>query len=134
MPPTSTGEPQNPLERPRGDDELTSKSSGPGGGAAADQSKAVVFVGIRNTGTRPITATDWEIIFGDEHDRSEYPVLKFRSNKEVPPGESLSISQKFSFDERWKRLQQAVGKKSATVKASIVGIEYADGSNWKRSS
>jgi len=128
-PSTSRGDLSNPLDR--GGVEIlappATRTPPP-----SDDSKVTVYTGIKNTGTRAITAIDGEIIFGNRRDQSEYFVIHFRYKKGIPPGQSLLLSQKFSFVEGWKRLQQAVQNKSASVKVSIAGLEYADGSGWRR--
>src|SRR6185369_6999576 len=130
-PSTSTGELPHPLEGSRGNDNLASPESKQA--PPPDDFKVAVYPGIRNTGPRAITAIDWEIIFCDNRDGSGYFVLHFRSEREVLPGQSVQLSQKFPVDERWNRVQESIENQSAIVKASIVGVEYADGSSWKRS-
>ena len=129
-PSASTVELRHPLEGSRGDDEVGSPESNPA--PQSDGFKVAVYPGIKNTGPRTITAIDWEIIFCDYRDASGYFVLHFRSEREVLPDQSVQLLQKFPVDERWNRVQESVENQSATVKASIVGVEYADGSSWKR--
>jgi hypothetical protein len=130
--PSGTGGLTNPLERTRGGDEWVIAPPATRTAPPSDDSKVTVYTGIKNTGTRSITAVDGEIIFGDRRDQSEHIVVHFSYKKEILPGQSLLLSQKFSFVEGWKRLQQAVQNKSASVKASIAGLDYADGSSWRR--
>lgn len=131
-PTPTTGEIPNPLERTRGGDEWILASPASKSALPSSVSKPTVYVAVRNTGTKTIKAIDWKIIFSDKSDGSEYLVLQFRKSKTVSAGKELMQSQAFPFDQKWKRLKQDVDDKRATVKALIVGVEYSDGSSWRR--
>lgn len=129
--PTGAGGLTNPLERHGGDEWIiappATRTPPP-----SDDSKVNVVTGIKNTGTRTIKEIDGNIIFGNRRDQSEYVVIHFRDKKGILPGQSLLVSQKFSFTTGWKRLQEAVQNKSGAVKVSIGRLKYADGSSWHR--
>jgi hypothetical protein len=120
------------LERARGGDEWILASPASTSVLPSSVSKPTVYVSVRNTGTKTIKGIDWKIIFSDKSDGSEYLVVHFRKSKTVSAGNELMQSQAFPFDEKWKRLKQDVDDKRATVKALIVGVEYSDGSSWRR--
>lgn len=132
-PTTSTGGGlENPLDRTRGGDEwiLAAPASRPP--RTSGVSKPTVYVGVKNTGTKTIKAIDWKIIFSDKSDASEYLILEFRTKTAVRAGQELMQSKEFPFDQKWKRLKQDADDKRAKVKALIVGVEYTDGSIWRR--
>lgn len=133
MPPVSSGEIANPLERTRGNDEwilapFPTRSPGP----PPDYSNVTVYVGIQNSSVKDITAVEGEVIFGDKRDASKQFAVHFMSRKEIPHGQNVMLTHKVPYGEAWKQLQKAENSKSATVKASIDHVEYADGSEWRR--
>lgn len=129
--PTGAGGLTNPLERHGGDEWIIAPPA-TRTPPSSDDSKVNVFTGIKNTGTRAIREIDGDIIFGNKRDQSEYVAIHFRYKKGILPGQSLLLSQKFSFTKGWKRLREAVQNKSASVKVSVGALEYADGSSWRR--
>ena len=133
MPSASSGEIPNPLRHTRGNDEwILAPPAVRSPGPPPDYDNVTVNVGIKNSSVKDITVVEGEIMFGDKRDASKQFAVKFLSRNEIPHGQNVTLTQKFSYGEAWKQLQNAVHSKSATVNASINHLEYADGSEWRR--
>lgn len=98
----------------------TTKSDPYGGSMPAPNS--VIFTAtvlVKNIGTKPVTAVQWEYLLF-EKDATE-PIKRYRvqTKKLIPPGEQFQLTKE-------------VTPKGQEQQARITRIEYADGTFWQQ--
>lgn len=82
---------------------------------------------LRNTGTKAIKSVSWDYVFTDEKERKELKRYRLQSKRQIPPGETQTVSAALGLDPKEKSRHITTGKQSV----EITKIEYADGSEWK---
>jgi hypothetical protein len=98
----------------------TTKSDPLGGSMPAPN--AIIFTAtvlVKNIGTKPVTAVNWEYLLF-EKDATE-PIKRYRvqTKKLIPPGEQAQLTKE-------------VTPKGQEQQARITRIEYADGTVWQQ--
>lgn len=92
-------------------------------------------VSLRNTGTKTIKAIHWDYMFFDVETQNELGRRQFTSEEKVAPGKTVEFkfliptppTQTISVNALNSKERVGLGEN-----VIIVGVEYSDGSFWKR--
>lgn len=95
--------------------------------------KAVVgyYVEVKNTGLKVINIIEWELTVIDTSEGKPYLHLLFRTEGITPPGKGVAHRQQFPLDEKWRRFNRDMRRKSAKVLIKVTKVMYKDGSEWQ---
>ncbi|HYG81557.1 MAG TPA: hypothetical protein VD861_14270 [Pyrinomonadaceae bacterium] len=83
---------------------------------------------VKNTGTKAIKAVSWDYVFTDGKERRELKRYRFQSKRQIPPGETQTLTAGVGLDPKDKARHITAGKQGV----EITKLEYADGSVWKK--
>lgn len=86
---------------------------------------------VENRGGRVIKAVWWEVSLIDKASGAERRRLRFRTEAEVRPGQTVAQKYEFPFDGDWRWYAASNGR-GVRVSVKIERLVYADGAEWRR--
>ncbi|HKO99108.1 MAG TPA: hypothetical protein VJU86_19060 [Pyrinomonadaceae bacterium] len=89
---------------------------------------------VRNSGSRIITAVEWDYVFFDVNNQSETGRRRFRSEEKIAPGKSKELKYLITSPPTQTVSIHSLGKNERAnlgEEVLIVRVEYADGSFWQ---
>ena len=89
---------------------------------------------VRNSGTKLITAVEWDYVFFDTNNHSEIGRRKFRSDQKIAPGKSKELKYFLTTPPTHTVSIHSLDKNERAnlgEEVLIVRVEYADGSIWQ---
>ena len=89
------------------------------------------YLEVENRGERVIKAVGWEVSLVDKVRGRERCRLRFRTEAEVEPGQTVAQQYEFPLDDDWRWFTAAKGRDVRMV-VQIEHLVYADGSGWRR--
>ena len=92
-------------------------------------------VAFRNDGAKTIKAIDWDYVFFDGETHNELGRHQFTSERKILSGKNVEITFMIGTPPTRTISVNALNKKERVglgESVEIVGIEYADGSSWRR--
>jgi|SRR6185503_15930949 hypothetical protein len=93
-------------------------------------------VSFQNTGSKEITALDWDYVFYDLNSEDELGRREFGSEEKIAPGKTKELKFFISGPPVRKISVQSLDKNERVglgERIELVRIEYADGTAWQRS-
>lgn len=91
---------------------------------------AGVYLEVLNRGERVIKAVGWEVSLVDKASGMERR-LRFRTEAEVRPGQTVAQKHEFPLDADWRWLAASKGR-GVRMLVKIEHLVYADGTEWRR--
>ena len=94
-------------------------------------------VSLQNKGTKEIVALDYDYVFYDAVSQEELGRREFRSEQKIAPGKTKEIKYLIPTPPARRISVHALNKKERdglAERIEIVGILYADGTSWERTS
>lgn len=89
------------------------------------------YLEVENRGERVIKAVGWEVTLLDKASGAERRRLRFRTDAEVRPGQTVAQKYEFPFDGDWRWFAASKGR-DVRVLVKIEHLVYADGTEWRR--
>lgn len=105
------------------------------GGTRPPKDVYTYTVKLRNCARRAIRAIDWEYVIVDPQSRAELARLKFKTNKNIGPGKTKTLSGSTWTPPTRTMSVQGLNRKGgpqAGESIEILRIQFADGSLWVR--
>ncbi|HUQ33033.1 MAG TPA: hypothetical protein VM095_13010 [Pyrinomonadaceae bacterium] len=122
--PTTEGQPEDPL---------FSMPSSPPPRPEPKRHPPVVgaYLEVENRGDRVIKAVGWEVSLVDKASGTERRRLRFRTETEVHPGQTVAQKYEFPLDSDWRWYAASKGR-GVRVVVKIEHLVYAGGTEWRR--
>jgi hypothetical protein len=92
---------------------------------------ASAYLEVENRGERVIKAVGWEVSLVDEASGAERRRLRFRTEAEVKPGQTVAQKYEFPLDGDWRWFAASKGR-GVRVLVKIEHLVYAGGAEWRR--
>ena len=89
------------------------------------------YLEVENRGERVIKAVGWEVSLVDKASGAERRRLRFRTEAEVQPGQTVAQRYEFPLDGDW-RWYASSGGRGVRVLVKIERLVYAGGAEWRR--
>lgn len=89
------------------------------------------YLEVVNRGERVIKAVGWEVSLVDKASGAERRRLRFRTEAEVRPGQTVAQKHEFPLDGDWRWYAASKGR-GVRVVVKIEHLAYADGAEWRR--
>jgi hypothetical protein len=89
------------------------------------------YLEVENRGGRVIKAVGWEVSLVDKASGAERRRLRFRTEAEVQPGQTVAQKYEFPFDGDWRWFAASKGR-GVRVVVKIEHLVYAGGAEWRR--
>ena len=89
------------------------------------------YLEVENRGERVIKAVGWEVSLVDKASGAERRRLRFRTEAEVQPGQTVAQKYEFPLDGDWRWYVASKGR-GVRVLVKIERLVYAGGAEWRR--
>ena len=89
------------------------------------------YLEVENRGGRVIKAVGWEVSLVDKASGEERRRLRFHTESEVQPRQTVAQKYEFPLDDDWRWFAASKGRGVRMV-VRIEHLVYADGSGWRR--
>ena len=89
------------------------------------------YLEVENRGERVIKAVGWEVSLVDKASGAERRRLRFRTEAEVQPGQTVAQKYEFPLDGDWRWYAASKGR-GVRVLVKIERLVYAGGAEWRR--
>lgn len=89
------------------------------------------YLEVENRGERVIKAVGWEVSLVDKASGAERRRLRFRTEAEVRPGQTVAQKHDFPLDGDWRWFAASKGR-GVRVLVKIERLVYAGGAEWRR--
>jgi hypothetical protein len=89
------------------------------------------YLEVENRGERVIKAVGWEVSLVDKASGAERRRLRFRTENEVQPGQTVAQKYEFPLDDGWRWFAASQGR-GVRVVVKIEHLVYAGGAEWRR--
>ncbi len=89
------------------------------------------YLEVENRGERVIKAVGWEVSLVDKASGAERRRLRFRTEAEVRPGQTVAQKYEFPLDGDWRWFAASKGR-GVRVLVKIEHLVYAGGAGWRR--
>jgi hypothetical protein len=89
------------------------------------------YLEVENRGERVIKAMEWEVSLVDKASGAQRRRLRFRTEAEVQPGQTVAQKYEFPFDGDWRWYAASKGR-GVRVVVKIERLVYAGGAEWRR--
>jgi hypothetical protein len=89
------------------------------------------YLEVKNRGERVIKAVGWEVSLVDQASGAERRRLRFRTEAEVQPGQTVAQKHEFPLDGDWRWFAASRGR-GVRVVVKIEHLVYAGGAEWRR--
>lgn len=89
------------------------------------------YLEVENRGERVIKAVGWEVSLVDKASGGERRRLRFRTEAEVQPGQTVAQKYEFPLDGDWRWFAASKGR-GVRVVVKIERLVYAGGAEWRR--
>jgi hypothetical protein len=89
------------------------------------------YLEVENRGERVIKAVGWEVSLVDKASGAERRRLRFRTEAEVQPGQTMAQKYEFPLDGDWRWYAASKGR-GVRVLVKIERLVYAGGAEWRR--
>jgi len=89
------------------------------------------YLEVENRGERVIKAVGWEVSLVDKASGAERRRLRFRTEAEVQPGQTVAQKYEFPLDGDWRWFAASKGR-GVRVVVKIEHLVYAGGAEWRR--
>lgn len=89
------------------------------------------YLEVENRGERVIKAVGWEVSLVDKASGAERRRLRFRTEAEVRPGQTVAQKYEFPLDGDWRWFAASKGR-GVRVLVKIEHLVYAGGAEWRR--
>ena len=89
------------------------------------------YLEVENRGDRVIKAVGWEVSLVDKASGAERRRLRFRTEAEVQPGQTVAQKYEFPLDGDWRWFAASKGR-GVRVVVKIERLVYAGGAEWRR--
>lgn len=89
------------------------------------------YLEVENRGERVIKAVGWEVSLVDKTTGAERRRLRFRTEAEVRPGQTVAQKYELPLDNDWRWYAASNGR-GVRVLVKIERLVYADGAEWRR--
>lgn len=89
------------------------------------------YLEVENRGQRVIKAVGWEVSLVDKASGAERRRLRFRTEAEVQPGQTVAQKHEFPLDGDWRWFAASKGR-GVRVLVKIEHLVYAGGAGWRR--
>lgn len=86
---------------------------------------------VENRGDRVIKGVGWEVSLVDKASGTERRRLRFRTDTEIRPGQTVAQKHEFPLDGNWRWFEASKGR-GVRVVVKIQHLVYASGANWRR--
>jgi hypothetical protein len=89
------------------------------------------YLEVENRGGRVIKAVGWEVSLVDKASGAQRRRLRFRTEAEVQPGQTVAQKYEFPLDGDWRWYAASKGR-GVRVLVKIERLVYAGGAEWRR--
>ena len=89
------------------------------------------YLEVENRGERVIKAVGWEVSLVDQASGAKRRRLRFRTEAEIQPGQTVAQKPEFPLDGDWRWFAESKGRGVRAV-VKIEYLVYAGGAEWRR--